>query len=58
MFNSLCLMVENLRICNLRFAICGLAHQQNLQFADQSKEICGLAYLRYLRIFLRIFEQI
>jgi hypothetical protein len=56
MFNFLCLMVEYLRICNLR-----MAHQQNLrigsptkfadlQFADQSKEICELAYLRNLRI--------
>ncbi len=46
---------ENLwwEICE--FAICGLAHQLNLQicnlqFADQSKLICRLAYLRNLRI--------
>jgi hypothetical protein len=44
MFNSLCFMVENLRICSLwtgsptKFA--------DLKFVDQSKEICRLVYLR------------
>ena len=53
MFNSLCLIVENLRICNLqivsptKFADWQFA---DLQFVDQWKEICGLAYLRNLRI--------
>jgi hypothetical protein len=44
MFNSLCLMVENLRICN-----CGLAHQQNLRInhkkfaiADGAQEFADL----------------
>jgi hypothetical protein len=45
-----CLILSVLwwKICG--FAICGLAHQQNFQFTDQSKEICGFAYLRNLRI--------
>jgi hypothetical protein len=53
MFNSLCLIVENLRICNLqivsptKFLDWQFA---DLQFVDQWKEICGLAYLRNLRI--------
>ncbi len=53
MFNSLCLMVENLRICNLRtgsqtkFAICR-SIKRNLQ--THISEICGFE----LRIFLRI----
>ncbi len=62
MFNSVCLIVENLWICNLRivsptkFADWQFA---DLQFVDQWKEICGLAHLRNLRICdcvsLRIF---
>ncbi len=39
MFNSLCLMVENFWICNLRIG--SPTKFANLQFADQSKEICG-----------------
>ncbi len=41
MFNSLCLMVENLRICNLRTG-------SPIKFADQSKEIYGLAYPKFV----------
>ncbi len=48
MFNSLYLMLENLRICNLRIG--SPTKYADLQFADQSKEIWGLAYLRNLRI--------
>jgi hypothetical protein len=48
MFKSLCLIVENLRICNLRTG--SPTRFLDLQFADQWKEICGLAYLRNLRI--------
>ncbi len=48
MFNSLCLIVENLRICNLRTG--SPKKFADLQFADQWKEIWGLAYLRNLRI--------
>jgi hypothetical protein len=53
MFNSHCLIVENLRVCNLRTGLpTKFADLQflDLQFADQYKEICGLAYLRNLRI--------
>ncbi len=57
MFNSLCFIVENLRICNLR--IVSPTKFADWQFVDQWKEICGLAYLRNLRICdwvsLRIF---
>ncbi len=49
MFKSLCLLVENLRICNLRIG--SPTKFADLHFADQSKEICGLAYLRNLWIF-------
>jgi hypothetical protein len=41
-------MVENLRICNLRIG--SPTKFADLQFADQSQVICGLAYLRNLRI--------
>jgi hypothetical protein len=41
-------MAENLRIGNLRIG--SPTKFADLQFADQSKEICGLAYLRNLRI--------
>jgi hypothetical protein len=44
MFNSLCLVVENLRICSLRTG--SPTKFADLQFADQSKEICRLVYLR------------
>jgi hypothetical protein len=44
MFNSLCLVVENLRICSLQTG--SLTKFADLQFADQSKEICRLVYLR------------
>ncbi len=47
-FNSLCLIVENLWICNLRTG--SPTKFADLQFADQWKEICGLAYLRSVRI--------
>jgi hypothetical protein len=41
-------MVENLWICNL---LTGLPTKfADLQFADQSKEICGHAYLKTLHI--------
>ena len=64
MFNSLCLIAENLRIWG--FAICGLAHQQNLRicnllinqkkFADSHiSEICGFE-LRIFCTFLNKFE--
>jgi hypothetical protein len=48
MFISHCLIVENLRVCNLRTG--SPTKFSDLQFADQYKEICGLAYLRNLRI--------
>jgi hypothetical protein len=48
MLNSLCCLVENLRICNLRTG--SPIKFADLQFADQSKEICGLTYLKNLRI--------
>jgi hypothetical protein len=47
MFNSLCLIVENLRICYLSGSPTKFA---DMQFADQSKEICILVYLRNLRL--------
>jgi hypothetical protein len=53
MFNFNCLIVENFRICNLRTGSPTKFEDLqflDLQFADQYKEICGLAYLRNLRI--------
>ena len=44
MFNFLCLIVEILRTCNLRTG--SPTKFADLQFADQSKEICRLLYLR------------
>jgi hypothetical protein len=44
MFNSLCLLLENLQICSLRTG--SPKKFADLQFADQSKEICRLVYLR------------
>jgi hypothetical protein len=41
-------MVKNLRMCNLRTG--SPTKFADLQFADQSKEICGLSYIRNLRI--------
>ncbi len=46
--NSLCLIRENLWICNLRIG--SPTKFADLQFADQWKEISWLAYLRNLRI--------
>ncbi len=48
MFSSLFLVVENLWICNLRTG--SPTKFADLQFAVQSKETCGLTYLKNQRI--------
>jgi hypothetical protein len=54
MFHSLCLMVDNWRICNLRTG--SPKKFADLQFEHQSKEICRFVDLKKcLRAHLRKF---